>query len=120
MKLVRIWVEVDEKVVSVAAVAIPEIKQSLESPKSVEGLQVYHFSDGLFVVVVIGLEFRDEYHVRAGQIDVETVNRQHVPPLSKLVLVYRNIEWLKPRGNAIVIRSGGFGIPLRIRRADSY
>ena len=83
------WVkdEIVGQEVAVTGVSIPEAKQSLDGPELVERIQVNQFTNGLFVIEIIGLDFSHHQHVGASRIDVHGMNCQDIFSLDQLVPV---------------------------------
>ena len=50
MELAGLRMEIDEKIVVVAGVSVPEAEQPFDSPKAVERIQVDQLADHLFVI----------------------------------------------------------------------
>ena len=111
VKLARIGIEVDEEIVPVGGVSVPEAEQSLDGPEPVERIQVDQFTDGLFHVDFVGLDLGENQHVGAGWCDIESVDGEYVFPLAELVSVLGDVESLELLGLGVVVSAGGPGIP---------
>ena len=97
VKLVGGRVVVDEEVVVVGGVPVPEAQQSLDGPEPVERIQVHQFADRLLEIFPLVLQLGEHRspladstetrHATHCRVDVEVMDGEHVVAGSELVPV---------------------------------
>ena len=114
MELVCLWVEVDEKIIAVAGVAVPKTEQSFNCPELVESLLINKLPQLLFEIEIVLCQLSHNEKIAAFEAVVHAVDGQHVFALEQNVDMLREVKVAPGHVGSVAAAAGGHGVPRRV------